>query len=175
MTSSGLLIKKPQLINSVCLHAPEKWVGPLRVLSWWPRHARCLFSPFITAALGAPPRPPQLLHLFQLARVRGGAQRSITQAHSCRCTYIARSWQTRITLCLLGGYTGTGEYEAVAAIRELPRVLVGCQGHQRQSEQRYRHKHALSTHPHLLTSSSPYVPNSLSHRLDFPPASVLCI
>lgn len=119
--TSVLLIKKPQLINSVCLHT----LGPLCVLFWWRWCALCLFSP---------PHPPQLLHLFQLAGVQGGAPRSIKPAQSCRCTYsTAHSWHTGVTLWLFGGHTVTHR-------RECGTVIVSYWEHLRMIQtQAYNH------------------------------------
>lgn len=139
------------------------WVGLLYLLSWWPWHALCLFSPFITVALRVPPHPPQLLHLFQLARVQGGEQRSITQAQSRRCIYsIPHSWQTGVTLCLLGGalsevrvwgchcYKGAAK-SVCGMLRQFGPTVTGSQW---QSEhQRHKNTHA-STNAHLLISST---------------------
>lgn len=151
------------LVNSVCLHVLGKWVGPLLVLSWWPWHALCLFSPFITAALRVPPHRPQLLHLFQLARVRGGAQRSITQAQSRRCTYsIANSWQTGVTPCLLGGALSEVRVWGCHCNKEAAKCVCGMLrpfGHSDRHSgiilisETQKHTHA-STFAHLLISST---------------------
>lgn len=110
--SSALYVSRPQdcslrslswWIVFVYMHWQSEWVPSLRPILMASTCSVPLFS-FHHAALRAPPHPPQPLHLFQLAEVQGGAQRSTTQAQSCRCTYgVAHSWRAGVTLCLLGG------------------------------------------------------------------------